>query len=108
MFYSFVFVYPEPRRANQNPRLSTLLALSFEGGLEGFVSLQFASPVVLSAGHCPLTCPYPGGSLPIILLSYLESTLMKAPVSVASKELTGSLNPLDATLMKNRAWGSYC
>jgi hypothetical protein len=38
-------------------------------------------------------------------LTYLESTLMKPPVSVAFKQLTGSLNPLDATLMKNRGAG---
>ena len=37
-------------------------------------------------------------------LTYLESTLMKYPASVATKELTGSLNPLDATLTKNRGW----
>ncbi len=38
-------------------------------------------------------------------LSYLESTLMKSPVSVASKELTGSLSLLDATLMKKQGGG---
>ena len=38
-------------------------------------------------------------------LTYLESTLMKPPVSVAIKELTGSLNPLDATLTKNKGVG---
>jgi len=41
--------------------------------------------------HCPL--------------SLLESTLMKSPVSVATKELTGSLSPLDSTLTKNRGVG---
>src|SRR6266404_7806355 len=30
---------------------------------------------------------------------------MRSPVSVANKELIGLLNPLDATLMKNRGWG---
>ena len=32
-------------------------------------------------------------------------TLMKPPVSVATKELTGSLSPLDSTLTKNRGVG---
>ena len=40
-------------------------------------------------------------------LSHEESTLMKSPVSVANKELTGSLTPLDATLMKNRGEGGH-
>ena len=38
-------------------------------------------------------------------LTYLESTLTKPPASVAFKQLTGSLNPLDATLTKNRGRG---
>jgi hypothetical protein len=41
----------------------------------------------------------------LLPLTYLESTLIKSSVSVANKELTGSLNPLDATLMKNRGVG---
>ncbi len=35
-------------------------------------------------------------------LSLLESTLMEPLVSVANKELTGSPNPLESTLTKNR------
>src|SRR6266404_9105803 len=35
----------------------------------------------------------------------LAATLMRYPVSVANKELTGSLSPLDSALTKNRGWG---
>jgi hypothetical protein len=38
-------------------------------------------------------------------LNHLESTLMKYSVSVASKELTESLKPLESTLTKNRGRG---
>src|SRR6266403_1258655 len=38
-------------------------------------------------------------------LSLLESTLMEPLVSVANKELTGSPNPLESTLTKNRGGG---
>jgi len=38
-------------------------------------------------------------------LSPLAATLMTSPISVASKELTGSLSPLDSTLTKNRGVG---
>ncbi len=68
-------VYPEPRRARR-------------------------APISVSVSHTSLHWP-----LPTIFLTYLESTLMRSPVSVASKELTGSLNPLAATLMKNRGVG---
>ena len=43
--------------------------------------------------------------LPTTFLTYSESTLMKSPVSVANKELTGSLGPLDSTLTKNGGGG---
>src|SRR5713226_3262131 len=48
--------------------------------------------------HCSLTAVhYP--------LSPLDATLMGSPASVANKRLTVWLNPLDATLTKNRGWG---
>src|SRR5713101_4171831 len=48
--------------------------------------------------HCSLTAVhYP--------LSPLDATLMDSPASVANKRLTVWLNPLDATLTKNRGWG---
>src|ERR1700730_2276269 len=37
-------------------------------------------------------------------ITHLESILMKSRISVASKELTGSLSPLDSALTKNRGW----
>jgi len=39
-------------------------------------------------------------------ISPLAATLMNLPASVANKEFTRYLNPLDATLTKNRGWGS--
>ncbi len=36
----------------------------------------------------------------------LAATLMDFPASVANKRLTSGLSPLDATLTKNRGWGS--
>src|SRR6266403_1415042 len=45
MLFSPVFVYTEPRSANQNSRLFTLLALSFEGSLEGHLS----APAIVAA-----------------------------------------------------------
>ena len=86
MLFSFVF-------ANQNPRLLTLLALTFEGSFEG--SSLSNLPLSLYSPLAPAS-----RSLPTILLSYLESTLIESLVSVARKELIRSLNPLDATLMK--------
>ncbi len=41
----------------------------------------------------------------LLLLSPLAATLMDLPASVANKRLTVWLNPLDATLTKNRGWG---
>src|SRR5713101_5901993 len=38
-------------------------------------------------------------------ISPLAATLMRSPVSVANKELTGSLSPLDSALTKNRGVG---
>ena len=43
---------------------------------------------------------------PIRAVTFLESTLMRSPASVANKELTGPLNPLHATLTKNTGVGS--
>jgi hypothetical protein len=38
-------------------------------------------------------------------VSPLDATLMVPPASVANRRLTAELNPLDATLTKNRGWG---
>src|SRR6266446_3580501 len=38
-------------------------------------------------------------------ISPLAATLMRSPVSVVNKELTGSLSPLDSALTKNRGVG---
>jgi hypothetical protein len=40
-------------------------------------------------------------------LSLLESVLTGLLLSVASKRLTGKLNPLDATPTKNKGWPNY-
>ena len=42
-----------------------------------------------------------------LVSSSLESTLVSPLVSVDFKRVTGNLSPLDATLTKNRGWGSY-
>src|SRR5713226_5224640 len=55
-------------------------------------------PILLPADHCPLST---------IALSPLAATLMEPPVSVANKRLTEWLNPLDATLTKNRGVGAF-
>src|SRR5258706_9141720 len=39
-------------------------------------------------------------------ISPLPATLMNLPTNVANKRLTRYLNPLDATLTKNRGWGA--
>jgi hypothetical protein len=59
----------------------------------------------LITDHCPLTCPDPVGATATLALSPLDATLMDLPASVANKGLTSWLNPLDATLTKNR--GGY-
>src|SRR5882724_4514974 len=41
-----------------------------------------------------------------IPVSPLAATLMDSPASVANKRLTAELNPLDATLTKNRGEGA--
>src|SRR6266851_7330777 len=56
----------------------------------------------LITDHCPLTCPDPVGATATLALSPLDATLMDLPASVANKGLTAWLNPLDATLTKNR------
>jgi len=56
----------------------------------------------LITDHCPLTCPDPVGATATLALSPLDATLMHLPASVANKGLTAWLNPLDATLTKNR------
>ena len=62
-------------------------------------------PINISADRpAPSVFPFHSSILQIYLSS-LESTLMKSLVSVAGKELTGSLSLLDATLMKNRGEG---
>src|SRR5213082_1178968 len=38
-------------------------------------------------------------------LSPLSATFTRLPASVANKRLTAKLNPLDATLTRNRGWG---
>jgi hypothetical protein len=45
---------------------------------------------------------------PFARLSRAESTFVRPPVSVAYKELTGQLSPLDSALMKNSGVGCYC
>ena len=45
---------------------------------------------------------FEGNAVPVTLL---DATLIDHPVSVANKQLTQSLTPLDATLTKNRGWG---
>src|SRR6266403_5503150 len=45
-------------------------------------------------------------SLESAIASPLSATLINLPASVANKQLTAKLNPLDATLTKNRGgWG---
>jgi hypothetical protein len=41
----------------------------------------------------------------LVTVSPLAATLLDVPVSVANKRLTAKLNPLDATLTKNRGSG---
>src|ERR1700674_991451 len=77
----------------------------FTLSLEGLTSLQSVSPVVLPTDHCPPTCPDPVG----VTAHYpLAATLMDLYASVANKRLTAQLNPLNATLTKNRqGWRCY-
>src|ERR1700687_4045712 len=57
----------------------------------------------------PIKDPDPVGTPSWLLatdgLSLLAATLMDLPASVPNKRLTAWLNPLDATLTKNRGWG---
>src|SRR6266436_9924863 len=54
----------------------------------------------------PLSCHFPFPHVHFLLsLSPLAATLMRSPVSVATKELTGSLSPLDSALTKNMGGG---
>jgi hypothetical protein len=76
-----------PGSANQNHRRSSVLSIF------RFHFSIFHSPV----SYLDL-CPF-------ARLSREESTLMKHPISVADKELTGSLSPLDSALTKNRGVG---
>jgi len=57
-----------------------------------------------SRSPCP-PAPTPSGLLATDALSPLAATFMDLPASVANKRLTDWLNPLDATLTKNRGWG---
>ena len=66
--------------------------------------LRHSTPIPSSLRAAP--APTSSGSLLTIALSRLDATFMNVPVSVANKRLTGWLNPLDATLTKNRGWGA--
>ncbi|SRR6266481_3770375 len=52
----------------------------------------------INATHPVTFSPY------FLCVSSLDATLMTSPASVANKRLTVELNPLDATLTKNRGW----
>ena len=63
------------------------------------------SPHFLTSRSPYLPALAPSGALSTMALSPLAATLTDLPASVANKRLTSWLNPLDATLTKNRGWG---
>src|SRR6266852_2542784 len=98
------------------PRLISFVSHSYEntGGVGVFfpfrLSLRsaqgFIPPAPTDLPRSYREDPDPVGTLsgPLLtlLLSLLAATLMKLPASVANKRLTPRLNPLDATLTKNK------
>src|SRR6266436_4515821 len=73
--------------------------------------MEGASPFMCARQLVPLTPPKSSHPRPLLSrqqpapLSPLAATLMRSPASVANKELTGSLSPLDSALTKNRGVG---
>src|SRR6266478_4541632 len=98
------------------PRLISFVSHSYEntGGVGVFFPFRlslssaqgFILPVPIDLSRSYREDPDPVGTLsgPLLtlLLSLLAATLMKLPASVANKRLTPRLNPLDATLTKNK------
>src|SRR6267142_2620181 len=105
-----MFVYGEPRTAHTvyptcpesrrelrgDPRSAAHPLLILCGSLRAF-----SGEFVVASLPCEVH-PVPTGKADV---TYLESTLMKPRASVATKELTGSLSPLDSTLTKNMGGG---
>jgi hypothetical protein len=65
-----------------------------------FLHLPASSARRINATH-PITLTHQH----FLRVNPLDATLMASPASVANKRLTAELNPLDATLPKNRGWG---
>jgi hypothetical protein len=88
------------RAAPKNPVLPLRPAL---GGMTAFLSLPATRHSSLSLMP---TCTFLGFQRPADLsVSYLESTLVRCPLTVDSKGLTGLLTPLDATLTQKPGEG---
>ena len=84
--YTFVLFFPV--FANQHPRLLTLR-------LKGFVSFQFASPVVPSASHCP---QFPAHHPPkLFKINTCKSLSKQTTLTVVESY----------SYKKHRGWGCY-
>jgi hypothetical protein len=78
--------------------ISQLLSFQFHAGMGGWGGTSLNQQILQAKSSAPFF-------IPAVLLSLLEATLTRMPISVDFKGFTGTLNPLDATLTKN--WGAH-
>jgi hypothetical protein len=93
--------------ATSSPRMNRDLRIPVVCRDEGSIAIP-PNPLPSSAPLALLLRRYfPSSRSPFPLsLTLLDSTLMRSLVSVANKELTGSLSFLESTLTEKRGWGS--
>ena len=92
--------------ATSIPRVTRDLALPAVCRDEGSITMPLNPSPSSAPLALPLSCHFPFPHFHFLLsLTPLESTLIKYPVSVASKELTESLSPLDSALTKKQGGG---
>ncbi len=106
---------PGSSRSRSASRLSSFTFLTSFTSPISFPVISFADPhPINSVVSYPYKNEYPArirvpsdhreSRASLAPLSPLAATLMDLPANVVNKRLTSSLNPLDATLTKNRGW----
>ena len=92
--------------ATSLPRVKHDLALPVACRDEGSIAIPLNPSPSNAALVLPLSCHFPFSHFHLLLsLTPFRINTYEIPISVASKELTGLLSPLDSTLMKNMGEG---
>ncbi len=95
-----------PLSATSLPRITRDFALPVACRGEGSIAMPLNPPPYNALLALPPSCHFPFSHFHFLpSLSPFRINTYEPPVSVANKELTGSLSPLDSTLTKNRGVG---